>query len=47
MFRDSIPSSSQMNFLQQMQEHQEKADSHEQKLGKEPSKLVGGVIQER
>ena len=36
MFRDSIPSNSQMNFLQQMQQHQEKAESQEgNKMGKD------------
>ncbi|CAK9042793.1 unnamed protein product [Durusdinium trenchii] len=43
MFRDSIPSSSQMNFLQQMQEHQEREENQETKVGKEQSRLVGKI----
>eukprot|EP00434_Breviolum_minutum_P022249 symbB.v1.2.019635.t1/scaffold1616.1/size109294/11 len=45
LFRDSIPSSSQINFLQQMQEHQEKAENQEKegKEGKDQSKLIGKV----
>jgi len=45
LFRDSIPSSSQINFLQQMQEHQEKAENQEKegKDGKDQSKLIGKV----
>ncbi|CAE7648624.1 unnamed protein product, partial [Symbiodinium necroappetens] len=43
MFRDSIPSNSQMNFLQQMQQHQEKAESQESKTGKDQSRLIGKI----
>ena len=45
LFRDSIPSSSQINFLQQMQEHQEKAENQEKegKEGKDQNKLIGKV----
>ena len=43
MFRDSIPSNSQMNFLQQMQQHQEKAESQESKAGKDQSRLIGKI----
>ena len=47
MFRDSIPSSSQMNFLQQMQEHQERAENQQEatssKVGKDQSRLIGKI----
>lgn len=45
LFRDSIPSSSQINFLQQMNEHQERAENQEKegKDGKDQSKLIGKV----
>lgn len=45
LFRDSIPSSSQIHFLQQMNEHQERAENQEKdgKDGKDQSKLIGKV----